>query len=58
MQNKTVLKIVKDVIQKNTARTVFLVFVALASVLLALAPPQIMRVIIDRFLTPGVTNGL
>ena len=58
MRNKTVFGIVKDVIRDNTARTVFLVFVALASVLLALAPPQIMRVIIDRYLTLGVTNGL
>lgn len=58
MKNKTVLGVVKNVIRQNRVRAAFLVFVALASVLLALAPPQIMRVIIDRYLTPGITAGL
>ncbi len=58
MKNKTVLGVVRNVIRQNRVRAAFLVFVALASVLLALAPPQIMRVIIDRYLTPGATAGL
>ena len=58
MKNSAVWGIVRGVLGKNRGKTVFLAAASLASVLLALAPPQIMREIIDRCLTPGVTDGL
>ena len=58
MRNNSVWGVVRDVLARNRAKTVFLAVTALASVLLALLPPQIMRAVIDRCLTPGVPDGL
>ncbi|MGI5979322.1 MAG: ABC transporter ATP-binding protein [Oscillospiraceae bacterium] len=58
MKNSGVLKIVRAVLAQNRGKTAFLAAAALVSVLLSLAPPQIMCAVIDRCLTPGVTEGL
>ena len=58
MRNNSVWGVVRDVLARNRAKTVFLAVTALASVLLALLPPQIMRAVIDRCLTPGLPDGL
>lgn len=51
MDNKSVLSILKNVVRENRARFTALILICLLGVLASLAPPQIMRVIIDRYLT-------
>ena len=58
MKHDSVWSVVRDILAQNRAKTVFLAVTALASVLLALVPPQIMRAVIDRCLTPGLSDGL
>ncbi|NLH02207.1 MAG: ABC transporter ATP-binding protein [Clostridiales bacterium] len=58
MNNESVKKCVLSVIGKNRTLTVLLAASAVFRVLLSLAPPQIMRVIIDRYLAKKETSGL
>ncbi|MEG2103595.1 MAG: ABC transporter ATP-binding protein [Oscillospiraceae bacterium] len=50
MAEKSVMSCVKAIIRKNIVLTVSLCLVALLSVAASLAPPQIMRIIIDKYL--------
>lgn len=58
MKNNTVWHLIRGVLGKNRGKGIFIAAVSLASVLFALVPPQIMRALIDRCLTPGVTDRL
>lgn len=58
MKNKSVGSCVKAVILENRVTSVTLCLAAVLSVLAALAPPQIMKIIIDSYLSDGRTAGL
>ena len=58
MNNKSVISCVKSVITSRCTLTFALCVVALLSVLASLAPPQIMKVIIDKYLSNKQTAGL
>jgi len=58
MKNNGVLVCVKEVVRSNRLLSASLCVTALLSVLAALAPPQIMRIIIDRYLMNNQTAGL
>ncbi len=58
MKNKSVGSCVKTVVSQNRALTLALCITAILSVLAALAPPQIMKVIIDKYLSNRQTAGL
>ncbi len=58
MRNKSVISCVKSVIASKRALTLALCVAALMSVLASLAPPQIMKVIIDKYLSNKQTAGL
>ena len=58
MENKSVGLCIKSVILENRALTLALCVTAILSVLAALAPPQIMKFIIDKYLSNKQTTGL
>lgn len=58
MKYKNVATCVKAVLRDNLSRSIYLLAVAILSVLGALAPPQIMRIILDNYLLLGVTDTL
>lgn len=58
MKAKSVLSCVKSVIQRNRGLTLALALSAILSVLASLAPPQILKVIIDKYLSNKQTEGL
>ncbi len=58
MKSNSVLACLKSVLRKNRGLTVILCLTALLSVFLTLAPPQIMRIIIDSYLMDKKTTGL
>ncbi|MFB0920291.1 MAG: ABC transporter ATP-binding protein [Oscillospiraceae bacterium] len=58
MKNRSVLGCVKSVIASKRALTLALCVTAVLSVLASLAPPQIMKIIIDKYLSNKQTAGL
>lgn len=58
MKFKSVLSCVKSVIRNNRGLTLALALTAVLGVLASLAPPQIMKVIIDKYLSNKQTAGL
>lgn len=58
MKSKSVFSCVSSVIQRNRALTLALALTAVFGVLASLAPPQIMKVIIDKYLSNKQTAGL
>jgi len=58
MKAKSVLSCVSSVIRCNRALTLVLALTAVLGVLASLAPPQIMKIIIDKYLSNKQTAGL
>lgn len=58
MKYKKVISCVKEILMENALKTTLLGVVALLGVLAALAPPQIMRIILDDYLIAGVSQTL
>ena len=58
MKTESVKSCVLSVIKQNRGLTVALFSAAILTVLLSLAPPQIMRIIIDKYLMRKETSGL
>ena len=58
MKAKSVLGCVKSIIRDKRGLTLALALTAVMSVLASLAPPQIMKIIIDKYLSEKQTSGL
>jgi len=58
VKTKSVLKCLRSVVIKNRALSIVLCLTAVLSVLASLAPPQIMKIIIDKYLSEKQTSGL